>query len=224
MKNRIAAVMLSSALICAVSTGCAGGSSPEDKSIATGASSTAETVETTGISVTSQTETSAESSTAAEAEKEFNFEDAVRSISICGQEINYPITLADLGDDFTIDTDFNETWFDDFMCTISYKGKHIGVVTYNDVDSPGKIDENTYMAGIYIATKYYSDFDVPLITVNGIGLGGSRDKVIEEFGESPLGMETQDYYHEIRGMLRELSFDYSYPDYDTVSGIDIVWN
>ena len=223
MKYRILSILGMSALIC-TAAGCSGSSSSESGSSAPQTTQASQATQTAGTTAAAMTESAEEGTKSSE---KFDFGKAVKSITICGKEISYPITLADLGDDFTLNLDSDVTstsYFEDYMVTVNYKGKYVGVVTYNDIDSPDKISKDTYMAGIRLTSSNADSFDVPLITVNGIGLGDKRERVTAEFGISKLDMDNRDMYWEVTEKERSLSFEYASPDNDTIEAIDIIWN
>ena len=185
--KRITAILLSTALICAAAAGCSDSSSSEEKSSADKVSTAA------SEAATSQTEKPSETSTASSAENSSVSENAVVSVTICGHDIHYPMTLGELGDDFTLDLWNSAVSGDEIMCTINYKDEHIGAVTLKGVDSEDKVNENTYISSFEVSAKDYDFEEVP-ISVNGIVLGDSRDKVIEELGECTSNTKHSDVY------------------------------
>lgn len=211
--KRITAILLSTALICSSAAGCSDSSSSEAKS------SAAEVTTTVTEAVTSQTEKPAETSTAS---AKFNYDEAVKSVTFFGNEISSSVTLNDLGDDFTIDTEYTEVMTNTYACSMYYKGSYLGQAQYK-TDKPDTISRDTSLAGVSILGKKNDDFGVTLIAVNGIGLGDKRDRVTAEFGVCPFEGKSSDMYLERTEQQREINFTYSSPDYDTISGIDIIW-
>ena len=237
MKKNICGLFVLSALLCASSAGCAGSSSSE------GGSSALTSAQTETAAATSDQQSSeAHDSTAAEQDteasekpssksempsdstKKFNYDEAVRSVTLCGHEINAPVTLNELGDDFSIDYEFDEIGTSNCIVSFYYKNGFIGTATYNFSSSPDEIDRDTNIAGVYISTDKFVDIEVPVITVNGIGLGDERTKVTDEFGKSHFEMAGNDLYMERTEKERSITFGYKYPEYETVDAIEITWN
>ena len=207
------AFILSSAIICSLTAGCAGGASSSE------VSDTAKTTAATAA-VTSQAELSSEGSTDSSVESSSVSGNKVKSLTVCGHDMHYPMTLGELGDDFTLDLWNSAVLGDKFMCTINYKEQHIGEITLKDVDSEDKVNENAYIAGIEVSAREYDFKEVP-ISLNGIVLGDSRDKALKEFGESIWDYDDSDFFRVKDEALIDLIFDYS--DDGKITQISIDW-
>ncbi len=67
------------------------------------------------------------------AQSEFDFDEAVKNITLFGQQISLPCKWSDFGEDFSHDDIFIPA-DDDLSCNLLYKGKKIGVIFFGNCD------------------------------------------------------------------------------------------
>ncbi len=82
---------------------------------------------------TSSTSTVSDSADLSGTQAEFNFDEAVKDITLFGHKISLPCMWSDFGDDFSHDDVFIPA-DDDLSCGLLYKGKIIGVIFFGNCD------------------------------------------------------------------------------------------
>ncbi len=113
--KRAAAFLLAGAMLCGLA-GC-------DRS---------ETNDVDSDSISS-TLTVSDSADLSGTQAEFNFDEAVKDITLFGHKISLPCMWSDFGDDFSHDDVFIPA-DDDLTCGLLYKGKIIGVIVFGNCD------------------------------------------------------------------------------------------
>ena len=211
MKFRFVSVLLSSALLCAALTSC-GASSLLNKDDSSDSSS--KSAEKTTVST--------EKETVAD-DGQFHFDNAVKSVEVCGKEVGYPFSINDLGDDFSLDTKATSMSSGEQAVVVYHNDDTYGIITYLSSEINGEINRDTVSSGIYVYAENYADYAAPPITVNGISLGDKREKVEAEFGKSELNRDDVDRYWETSGKEKYIEFDYEDEKHETVTGIVLAW-
>ena len=85
---------------------------------------------------------------------EFDFDDALKNITLFGSKISLPCTITDFGEDFSLSEGYVAVFDDIASCSILYHGKSIGTVSmidYNDGDDLNNKQIVSMMLG-FIAT------------------------------------------------------------------------
>ena len=169
--KKIFAVVLALSMLCAM-TGCdknEGSASTQESSTST--ESTTGSVEESSSSP-SAPDSSSEESTSSTSEPtagqaEFDFDEAVKNITLFGNKISLPCTIADFGEDFSLDEDGYVPVFDDtkrMVCGLLYHNQEIGTVVLADClegDSFGdKEIVNLNLGFVWRGTYPYSEADI----------------------------------------------------------------
>ncbi len=81
----------------------------------------------------SSTLTVSDSADLSDTQAEFNFDEAVKDITLFGHKISLPCMWSDFGEDFSHDDVFVPA-DDDLSCNLLYKGKKIGVIFFGNCD------------------------------------------------------------------------------------------
>ena len=101
---------------------------------------------------------------------EFDFDDAVKNITIFGNKISLPCTIRDFGEDFSLNEEGYVAVFDDIAtCGILYKGKTIGYVSMIDYTDGDDLKDKQIGAVSFGFIETFS---------------GASETFIEEFYES----------------------------------------
>lgn len=197
MKNKsITALVLAATLLCGM-TGC----SKNEVRISEPESSSSDSQSFFMDNSTSDGTSSGQGDSSAE----FNFDEAVKNITLFGHKISLPCTIADFGEDFSL----NSEPFDKplsagenrVLCNLIYKGLNIGGVTIADCTSDDNYNDKvidtlllgfavdysdwpeTFKESVFRDTGWYQD----LIEVD---LGGITFELSEEQVKSMLGSPT----------------------------------
>lgn len=64
-------------------------------------------------------------------QSEFNFDEAVKNITLFGHKISLPCAWSDFGEDFSHDDMYIPSG-DDLLCNLQYKGEYIGCIIFSD--------------------------------------------------------------------------------------------
>lgn len=100
---------------------------------------------------------------------EFDFDDALKNITLFGSKISLPCTITDFGEDFSLSEGYVAVFDDIASCGILYQGKVIGYVSMADYkDGDDLNDKQIISMELGFITTYY----------------GSSDSFIEELYES----------------------------------------
>lgn len=100
---------------------------------------------------------------------EFNYDDALKNITLFGSKISLPCTITDFGEDFLLSEGYVAVFDDIASCGILYQGKVIGYVSMADYkDGDDLNDKQIISMELGFITTYY----------------GSSDSFIEELYES----------------------------------------
>lgn len=102
---------------------------------------------------------------------EFNFDEAVKNITLFGHNISLPCRWSDLSNDFTHDTMYI-TSGNNLMCRLMYKGEKIGSIVFGgcDVEHSDEAESKPVVSIIIGFNDYgypYEDYELPYL--NGIG-------------------------------------------------------
>lgn len=109
------------------------------------------------------------------AQSEFNFDEAVKNITLFGQQISLPCKWSDLSNDFTHDTMYI-TSGNNLMCRLMYKGEKIGSIVFGDCDIEHSDEaESKPVVSIIIGFNDYGypyeDYELPYLKGIGCHLG-----------------------------------------------------
>lgn len=207
LKSKTAALFAAAILLCGL-TGCDGGetSSAVHNSSASAAQSTAaeSSKEIQSAAVSSDNAGSSDAQSEQSVVKtEFDFDKAVKNISLFGHKISLPCRWSDFGEDFSHD----ETYYpsgNDVMCGLLYKGKKIGDVFFANCsgkDGTAEIEKKPIICIIFGFTNYgppYADnrqkylenlgyyTDLLELSVGNISMSSVKNDIIKELGEPSL--------------------------------------
>lgn len=128
--KRVVALLATITLLCSF-TGCAG----NEASSANSDSATSALLSTPGVeSKDSQGYSDNINSSDAQNEQsdvqsDFDFDEAVKNITLFGSKISLPCTITDFGEDYSLSEDSLTTFGDISSCSILYQGKSVGTVS-----------------------------------------------------------------------------------------------
>lgn len=122
---------------------------------------------------------SPDSSAKEESSAAYTTAELAEKISICGKQLKSPLTFADFGEGFTLDS-YAQDSATGAMIDLFYNGELVCALDYHC--SPDEIDDNQKIAGIYFTTN---DFNKEKISLNGFT---ANDKI--EVLEEKLGAPT----------------------------------
>ena len=149
----------------------------------TAASTQAETtVEPTETTAESATETSTK-----EASRLFDMDETLRSTYLCGYQLSPDLTYGMLSEYFTFDPeDVSEDGRNHHVaCGLYYKGEYACTAMFYDCDRFEQITAESTVGSFVIVGK--SDdkehFDVPRISVYGVGFDDSHEKLFDALGD-----------------------------------------
>ncbi|MBQ6945624.1 MAG: hypothetical protein IJN43_15080 [Ruminococcus sp.] len=178
MKRKILSLFLCSMVLSGTICSCSGDVSSE--------SSVDDIISTTESSETSVSTNATEEITTepqTEEQSEFDFIKTVESTYICGQQLSYPITWGQFGEDFTIDN--TEPYIVEekeiIVATVKYKEYVIGDFIFNKCISIDDITENTTISALTI--KNFDNSDVLDITVNDLCFGANHKQLFNTLGD-----------------------------------------
>lgn len=176
MKKKILGVFLAAAFISSSLSGCGRDVlSDSKKSTVSKIVRTTESIETT-TQATSQTE----------AQSDFDFEKTLEQTYICGQQLSYPLTWGQFGEDFSIDPEgaFTSSGSGKITCSVNYKGQYLGNFIFKGCEDIDDITDDTEIANIFIRNMDMNKFDIPKISVNGLTLHDTHEDLYEALGKS----------------------------------------
>lgn len=176
MNKKFWGIFLAVASISAAISGCSKNAlSDSRKSTIPEISGTTESIETS-TQATSQTET----------ESDFDFEKTLEQTYICGQQLSYPLTWGQFGDDFSIDLEgaYTESGSKKITCSVNYKGQYLGNFIFKGCEDADDITNDTEIANIFIRNMDMNLFDIPKILVNGLTLHDTHEDLYEALGKS----------------------------------------
>lgn len=91
---------------------------------------------------------------------EFDFDAAVKNITVFGNKISLPCTIRDFGEDFSLREEYMSVFDDIASCGLLYQGKSIGVISmigYADGDDLKDKQIGAIMFGFIASDDYPSD-------------------------------------------------------------------
>ncbi|MCH5205451.1 MAG: hypothetical protein J1F09_00770 [Oscillospiraceae bacterium] len=197
MKRKIITLILCAAMLCAVTAcdkneGSVSNTDSSNNSEST-TGSTEDSSSTPSAPDSSSEESTSSTNEPAAGQAEFDFDEAVKNITLFGKKISLPCTGADLGDDFSFGAEGTifegGTYVEDdkVMIDILYKGEIIGQVTFIDCET-------------------YDDFSDKTMTSLSLGLNVDKFKLGEAVYKNLL--EKMGYYPDtIQFDMGGLSFD-----------------
>lgn len=207
--KRAVALLATAALLCSF-TGCAGNEAsnaiPDSVTSALQSTPDAESKDSVSSQVNSDNTSSSDAQTEQNSgQSEFDFDEAVKNITLFGTKISLPCTIASFGDDFSLNTEPFEKALSSgenrVACNLLYKGKKIGTVaiadcTPEDDYNSRKID--TIMLGFSVDYSNWSeDYKKNYFQSSGwyqdlieVELGGITFESSEEKVKSILGIPT----------------------------------
>ncbi|MBP3380304.1 MAG: hypothetical protein J6K77_05535 [Ruminococcus sp.] len=217
MKKKLL-VFLSIAMLTYSAAGCNKDSQTESPDSMV--SEIAETTEIITTPTTTYENTDDTTDPAAESQSDFDFNEAIEQTYLCGQQLSYPLTWGQLGEDFSVGSEAEHTSFNYMYCYLNYKGQYLGVITFKYCMSVSQITENTTIADIYITDSTMEEFEIPTISVKGVMLHDNRETLYEALGD---GCEISKYtgdasYPDIKTMRK---FCFSLGAEDEITGVDI---
>lgn len=145
-KGKRAVALLATAILLCGFTGCAG----NEAGSANSDSATSALLSTPGVeSKDSQdSETNSDNTSSSDSQNEpcssqsdFDFDEAVKNITLFGSKISLPCTIEDFGEDYSL-LETNLTTFGDISsCSILYQGKSIGTVSLIGYKNDGNLND-----------------------------------------------------------------------------------
>lgn len=221
LKSKTAALFAAAILLCGL-TGCDGGetSSAVHNSSASAAQSTAaeSSKEIQSAAVSSDNAGSSDAQSEQSVVKtEFDFDKAVKNISLFGHKISLPCRWSDFGEDFSHDEMYFES-DDGMMCSLRYKGKQIGTILFGNCageENTDKIEQNPVMLIVIGFTNYgypYNSSDLKYLEstgyytglleldLGGVSMSSAEKDITAKFGEPSKASEG--------GNLRFLDYKY----------------
>lgn len=140
--KRAVALFATVALLCGI-TGCAG-----NKVSSTVSNSVSSALQSTPVAESKDSEVSSENISSSDTQNEqgngqseFDFDEAVKNITLFGSKISLPCTIEDFGDDYSL-LETNLTTFGDISsCSILYQGKGIGTVSLIGYKNDGNFND-----------------------------------------------------------------------------------
>lgn len=127
------ALLLAAVLLCGM-TGC----SKNEEHISEPESSSSDSQNISVDSSPSDDISSVQSDSSAE----FNFDEAVKNITLFGQKISLPCAWSDFGEDFSHDDQYVPAE-NDLCCNLLYKGEKVGCIFFGDCDIENADDAET---------------------------------------------------------------------------------
>lgn len=148
-----------------------------DTSETTEASETTETTIPETEEIT--TEPITEETTSGHKDDGIDFIKTVESTYICGQQLSYPLTWGQFGENFTVVSEESNTYKNMVSANVKYKGNFLGRFIFGGCDSVDEINDDTIISSIDISHEDNDKFDVPKIEVNGVGFGADYAQLFE---------------------------------------------
>ena len=140
-------------------------------------------------------ESSDVSSTVAEGNG-FDFDSAIKDITICGNKVSLPCTFRELGNGFRYDSPIESEEQNYMFTTLRYGETDIGVI-YLELSSSGNYDDSKIIS---LVLNSHSDS-----TIKGVGTASSEKDIIAALGDDFVKNDlTIDYGSEEEGLVRIL--------------------
>lgn len=207
--KKVMTAALTFALLCGF-TGCAKeetGSSAPQSTAARSSSSVKQSVPNNNSEVPQSSAVSSDNTVSSDTQSEqsavkteFDFDEAVKNISLFGHKISLPCYWSDFDEDFSHDDMYFES-DDGLMCSLRYKGKKIGSILFGNCvgeENTDKIEHNPVMLIIIGFTNYgypYNSSDskyfestgyyTELLELNldGVSMSSTEKDITAKFGE-----------------------------------------
>lgn len=217
--KKAAALLTAAALLCGLA-GC--GNKKTENSAPDSVSSVLQSVPDAETSVSQSSVVSIDSTDSPDAqsaptasETGFDFDEAVKNITLFGHKISLPCYWSDFTEDFSLG-DIRIPSGNDLMCQLLYKSEKIGNIFFTDCDNDDEI-ESCLIKGITIGFPSYRypydpDYNMELLITAGyytdllelnmgnISMSYSESDIIAELGEPTIsGDDTThylDYYYD----------------------------
>lgn len=117
-----------------------------------------------------------------EQNSDFDFVSALESTYICGQKLSYPLTWGQFEDKFEIDRDTFGSNFGNSSFDVKFNGNKIATFVINDCENLNQISSDSKIAMITMFCHDSID-DVPLFSINGYTIEGTRSDLRDALGE-----------------------------------------
>ena len=213
--KKIFAFVLALSMLCAM-TGCdknEGSASTQESST----SSVEESSSTPSAPDSSSEESTGSTSGPTAGQAEFDFDEAVKNITLFGNKISLPCAWEDLGNDYSHD-EFYVPSGDDLLCGLKYKGKEIGSVVFGNcsIADSDNVEEKQIVSLIIGLIDYgypYDDYEKESLErggfysgllefeLDGLSMQSTESDIKELLGEPD---STSD------GVLSRHDLDYNY--------------
>ena len=127
------------------------------------------------------------SSNEASAKGTFDFDEALKNISLFGKDISLPCTFGELGGNYTLGTSYSFILDDDgvlkgdTLFLLYYKGEQIGDIILDDC-MPDDEKSEKKIAVLHVSRRRVDNIDIPGIYTKGIGFDSTRNDIKDTFG------------------------------------------
>ncbi len=120
----------------------------------------------------------------------WTMEELLNVTYLCGKQLSYPLTVDDLGKDFTVDTDVQKI-DNRYVTNINYKGEYFAPCIFG-------ADNNTDSD-----LKYFSSFAVDMpqntkgfdFSLNGVGFDNTKDEILKALGTPDYQSDNTNIIH-----------------------------
>lgn len=127
---------------------------------------------------------SSDSSVKEESSTAYTTAELAEKITLCGKQLKSPLTFADFGEGFTLDSYAQES-IRGAMIGLFYNGEFVCALDY--YCTPDEIDENQKIAGIYFTSN---DFNKDKIAINGFTANDNFEVLEEKLGAPTASNQT----------------------------------
>ncbi len=213
-KRKLTCLLLCSLVFSGTLNGCGKESVSDSKS-----KENSEIIETTQSTVETdaiQTTTEIPTEIATEEQSNFDFFKILESTYICGQQLTYPLTWGQFGDDFIIVEDgaSSLTGSEKVSCLVNYKGHTLGCFSFKGCENVNDITSDTEIYMVAIKNLDMENFEVPKIVVNGLEIYDSHDDIYNALGDDYKISDNEKIVTYRNEKKQQFSFGFSIPDDD----------
>lgn len=134
MKGKRAVALLATITLLCSFTGCAG--SEASNAVSDSVTSALQSTHVSESKDSQNSETNSDNISSSDSQNkqgsgqsDFDFDEAVKNITLFGSKISLPCTIADFGEDYSLSEDSLTTFGDITSCSILYQGKSVGMVS-----------------------------------------------------------------------------------------------
>ncbi len=221
--KKAVALLATAALLCSF-TGCAGNEAsnaiPDSVTSALQSTPDAESKDSVSSQVNSDNTSSSDAQTEQNSgQSEFDFDEAVKNITLFGHKISLPCMWSDFGEDFSYGSNFIPA-DNDLGCPLLYNGKNVGMIFFGNCDAKYAHEIETKPVVCIVAGHYNYGYPYDSEELDWLDRAGYYSGLLElDFYKFTM-KSTEDEILEVLGTPNDRSegFNCHYLVYDYDSG------